>query len=165
MNEDFLKMQKLAGLITESQFKNKINEMSSPNDYQRVLDLYINSQDADDFFDDTHKKEIAAYLNSLKNLYPRVKSVEELASIIKEIDDRMIEITDDSSEDLFDEEVMPRLEEIAFDNPHLKDVVDEVLVALNKLYGMDNDEDDEDDDEFGHYDNPQQGWNLDNSDR
>ena len=150
MNKEFLKMQKLAGLITENQLR-QLNENAST--YQRILELYINSQDADSFFDDTHKKEVASYLNSLKP-YPKVETAEELASIIKEIDDTINELTD-YPEDLFDEEVKPSLEQIASDNPNLKNAVDEVLVILNKLYGReDNDNEEEyDDDEFG--------WNTD----
>jgi hypothetical protein len=143
-------MQKLAGLITENQFK-QLNENDS-NLYQRILELYINSQDADSFFDDTHKKEVALYLNSLKS-NPKVKTVEELASAIKKIDDTINELTDYPG-DLFDEEVKPSLEQIVSDNPNLKNAVDEVLVVLNKLYGReDNEDDDDDDDEFG--------WNTD----
>ena len=167
LNEEFRRMQKLAGIITENQMNKMLNETSSPNDYQRIIELYIDIQDDDSyfnsFFDDTHKREVAAYIKSLKP-YPKVRTVEELASTIKEIDDTINKITD-YSDDLFDEDVIPFLEQIVSNNPNLKNAVDEVLVVLNKLYGRNNDEDDEDDyDEFGHYDNPEQGWNLDNED-
>ena len=148
LNEEFQRMQKLAGLITENQFKH-LNENNST--YQRILELYINIQDADSYFDDTHKKEVASYLNSLKP-YPKVETAEELASIIKKIDDTINKLTD-YPEDLFDEEVKPSLEQIASDNPNLKNAVNEVLVVLNKLYGREDNEDEEDDDEFG--------WNTD----
>jgi hypothetical protein len=149
MNKEFYKMQKLAGVITEGQYQEKLNETqtSSPNECQRIIELYIDDQDADSFFDDTHKREVAAYLKSLKP-YPKVRTVEELASTIKEIDDKINEITD-YPEDLFDEEVIPRLEEIASNNPNLKNTVDEVLVVLNKLYGREDNNEDDEDDEFG----------------
>jgi hypothetical protein len=144
MNKEFLRMQKLAGVIT----KHQISEITfSPftNEYSHIIKLYIDSQDADSFFDDTHKREVAAYLKSLKP-YPVVGTVEELASTIKKIDDKINKITD-YSEDLFDEEVIPTLEQIASNNPNLKNAVDEVLVVLNKIYGREDN--DEDDDEFG----------------
>ena len=40
MNKEFLKMQKLAGLITESQYKKKVNEnQSSGKSYKDLLDI------------------------------------------------------------------------------------------------------------------------------
>jgi hypothetical protein len=152
MNKEFLKIQKLAGLITEGQYQEKLNETQtpSPNECQRIIELYIDSHDAEyvaGFFDDTHKREVAAYLKSLKP-YPKVRTVEELASTIKEIDDKINEITD-YPEDLFDEEVIPTLEQIASNNPNLKNTVDEVLVVLNKLYGREDNNEDDEDDEFG----------------
>ena len=167
MNKDFLKMQKLAGLITESQFKqlseNESKTLLNKDSYQHILKLYIDVQDPDGYFDDNHKKEIALYLNSLKSSYPKVKTAEELASAIKEIDDTVNKISG-YPDDLFDEEVIPSLEQVVSNNPELKNAVDETLVVLNKLYGRDDDDDDEDEynyDEFGHYDNPEQGWNTD----
>ena len=145
-------MQKMAGIITEGQYQEKLNETQtpSPNECQRIIELYIDSHDAeyvDGFFDSTHKREVAAYLKSLTP-YPKVRTVEELASTIKEIDDKINEITD-YPEDLFDEEVIPTLEQIVSNNPNLKNTVDEVLVVLNKLYGREDNNEDDEDDEFG----------------
>ena len=42
MNNEFLKMQKLAGLITESQYKTKLNEISgSDEDYDNFIDTLL----------------------------------------------------------------------------------------------------------------------------
>ena len=150
MNKEFLKMQKLAGLITENQFREKVTENKEPDKYQRIIGLYIDSLDDEyiaGFYDVTHREEVAKYLKTFKP-YPKVGTVEELASTIKEIDDKINEITD-YPEDLFDEEVIPRLEQIASNNPNLKNTVDEVLVVLNKLYGREDNNEDDEDDEFG----------------
>lgn len=53
MNKEFLKMQKLAGLITESQMKNKLKENSGIdwNDYEGyeiILDQYFEEYDLED---------------------------------------------------------------------------------------------------------------------
>jgi hypothetical protein len=149
MSKEFKRMQQLAGLITENQAGNLLNEIRILSPYQHILELYINSYDADSFFDDAHKKKVELYLNSLKPP-PKVGTVEELASIIKKMDDTINELTN-YPEDLFDEEVIPQLEQIASDNPDLKNAVDRTLAVLSKLYGReDNDDnDDDDDDEFG----------------
>jgi len=147
MSKEFIRIQKLAGLITENQAKELLNEIRVLSPYQHILELYINSYDADSFFDDAHKKEVELYLNSLKP-YPKVRTVEELASTIKKIDDTINELTD-YPEDLLDEEIIPQLEQIASDNPDLKNAVDRTLVVLSKLYGREDNGDDDEDDEFG----------------
>ena len=165
MNKEFYKMQKTAGLITESEYKELLNEIRVLSPYQHILKLYINSYDADSFFDDTDKEKVTLYLNSLQPP-PKVGTVEELASIIKKMDDTINKLTD-YPEDLFDEEVIPQLEQIASDNPDLKNAVDRTLVVLSKLYGReDNGDGDEDngdgdeDDEFGDEDD-EFGWDTD----
>lgn len=146
-------MQKLAGLITESQFK-----QLADNPYQHILKLYINTQDANNVYDPADRVKVALYLNKLKTP-PKVGTVKELASALKEIDDTINKLID-YPEDTFDEEVMPQLEQIASDNPDLKNIVDEVLDELKVLFGReDNDSDEEDDydyDEFGHNTDPTQ---------
>jgi hypothetical protein len=42
MNNEFLKMQKLAGLITESEYKTKLNEGNTPQDIEDFLNDMIN---------------------------------------------------------------------------------------------------------------------------
>ena len=156
MNKEFLKMQKLAGLITENQFREKVTENEEPDKYQRIIGLYIDSLDDEyvaGFYDVTHREEVAKYLKTLKP-YPKVGTVEELASTIKEIDDKINEITD-YSDDHYDEEVKPRLDQIASDDSNLKNTVDEVVVVLNKLYGREDDDKD-DYDEFDFLNDPKQ---------
>jgi hypothetical protein len=136
-------MIKLASLLNEIRVLN-------PGGYQRVLDLYIDHQfkTINDWGDD---EEATEYIKSLKS-NPRVNSVEELASAIKEIDDRLTEFAGEYPGMFFEEAVVTVLEQIVSENPYLKKAVDEVLVILRELYGDEENEDeeeDEDDDEFG----------------
>ena len=48
MNNEFLKMQKLAGLITESQYKEKLNEISHPEEIESFLNGMIDSSIPED---------------------------------------------------------------------------------------------------------------------
>lgn len=129
-----------------------VNEIKVLTPYQHILELYINTQDANNVYDPTDRVKVASYLNKLKTP-PKVGTVKELASALKEIDDTINKLTGDS-EDTFDEEVMPQLEEIASNNPGLKNIIDKVLDELKVLFGReDNNSDEDDDDEFG--------WNTD----
>ena len=63
MNNEFLKMQKLAGLITEGQYKARLNEISSPS-Y-----LFINGDNQLELDKDEFKKYIMSNLNKIKSLW------------------------------------------------------------------------------------------------
>ena len=70
MNKEFLKMQKSAGLITESEFKEKLNEIENdtayyvPNDQGASLDFI---------------------LMTLQNIYDAGKKGEEMVPSLKQI--------------------------------------------------------------------------------
>jgi hypothetical protein len=129
-------MIKLTSLLNEIRVLN-------PNSYQRVLVRYIDHHNKpEDWADDGGA---LAYLESLKS-YPKVGTVEQLASAIKEIDDTLTEFAGEDPGMFFHEAVVTALEEIVSDDPSLKPAVDEVLVELRELY---DEEEDEDDDEFG----------------
>ena len=67
MNKETLKMQKLAGIITESQYKVKLNEMLNNDDlmYDRMLDMdqeqLVSSMLA--FAEDNPEIKLVDYLN------------------------------------------------------------------------------------------------------
>lgn len=48
MNKEFLQMQKLAGLITETQYKAKLNEVSHPEEIEDFLNGMIDSSIPED---------------------------------------------------------------------------------------------------------------------
>ena len=122
-----------------------LNEITvlNPNSYQRVLVRYIDHNNKPE--DWAGDEEALAYLKSLES-YPKVGTVEQLASAIKEIDDTLTEFAGESPGMYFEEAVVTALEEIVSNDSSLKPAVDEVLVILRELY---DDEEDEDDDEFG----------------
>jgi hypothetical protein len=92
-------MIKLTSLLNEIR-------VLSPGGYQRVLDLYIDHQfkTINAWGDD---EEATEYIKSLKP-YPRVNSVKELASAIKEIDDTLTEFAGEHSGMFFEEAVVTR---------------------------------------------------------
>jgi hypothetical protein len=67
MNKETLKMQKLAGIITESQYKQKLNEILNNDDlmYDRMLDMdqeqLVSSMLA--FAEDNPEIKLVDYLN------------------------------------------------------------------------------------------------------
>jgi len=123
-------MIKLASLLNEIRVFN-------PNSYQRILVRYIDHHNKPE--DWAGDEEALAYLKSLKP-YPKVGTVEQLASAIKEIDDTLTEFAGEDPGMFFHEAVVTALEEIASDDPSLKPAVDKVLVVLRELYGEEEDE-------------------------
>ena len=123
-------MIKLASLLNEIRVFN-------PNSYQRILVRYIDHHNKPE--DWAGDEEALAYLKSLKP-YPKVGTVEQLASAIKEIDDTLTEFAGEDPGMFFHEAVVTALEEIASDDPSLKPAVDKVLVVLRELYGEEENE-------------------------
>ena len=123
-------MIKLASLLNEIRVLN-------PNSYQRILVRYIDHHNKPE--DWAGDEEALAYLKSLKP-YPKVGTVEQLASAIKEIDDTLTEFAGEDPGMFFHEAVVTALEEITSDDPSLKLAVDKVLVVLRELYGEEEDE-------------------------
>ena len=109
MNKEFLKMQKIAGLITENQFK-QLNE----NENKTALELFQMFKD-EDLLNDRREYDV----EDLMSAYP--------------------DLSEEEAEKLF-----------------------QMLNKYSDFRGnLPDDEDDYNYDEFGHYDNPQQGWNID----
>jgi hypothetical protein len=57
MNKEFLKMQKLAGLITEGQMKDKLNENFSR---EEIMDILNRNGIDEDYFEDMGGREVEA---------------------------------------------------------------------------------------------------------
>ena len=134
-NEQFLKMQKLAGLITESEFKSKLNEGSS-SEYTAILQDWI--EDHTDMMLEYPEdyEESLEYIESFKKI--NVSSLEELAQTIKEIDDNISNDIGVHRGEFYNENVKGPLIEIC-DNRNFGEK-DALISMLDKMYDEDGNE-------------------------
>jgi hypothetical protein len=111
MNKETLRMQMLAGVITESQYKQRLNEGRNmdelinlvKNNFQTIKDNFIKNEleiiDDVEYDDDSEKEEDIEFLNDQMN----VSTAEDLINAINERSLGVDLSVEDEVRDLYDE--------------------------------------------------------------
>lgn len=141
MNKEFLRMQQLAGLLTEITLKPAGLE-------QRIMDKWLEQQLKQEqsfvavFQNGVHVSddpEAIEYFAQLKQNPIRVKSLDDVATQIKLIDDRLTELAGEGPGSFYHEVVKEPLKQMGVEL-NLKSEVNELISKLDILYGEDEED-------------------------
>jgi hypothetical protein len=126
MSKEFKRMQQLAGI-------NEIKVIPGGG-FAKVLDEYIKSVlTQEEYYQDD--PEAVEYLASLKS-YPKVKTADETAKKIEEIDDKLTELSGAYLGEFYSEAVLEPLVNIGQELPNLKPAIRQIIEILHKLYNQ-----------------------------
>jgi type I site-specific restriction-modification system R (restriction) subunit len=127
MSKEFKRMQQLAGI-------NEIKVIPGGG-FAKVLDEYIKSVlTQEEYYQD--EPEAVEYFASLKS-YPEVKTADETAEKIEEIDNTLTELSGAYLGEFYSEAVLGPLVDIGKKFPNLKLAIKQIIEILHKLYDID----------------------------